>query len=63
MSTSTSPVTPDGLAGRPLTPFEATSLPAGPILRTFLNVASAWRLDRSQTMALLGLQAVSTYST
>lgn len=46
----------------PLTPRRATALPAGPVLRTFFNIASAWSLDRAQTMALIGSDSVSTYS-
>lgn len=51
-----------GSPDAPLRPFEATSLPAGPILRTFFNIARAWRLTRPQAMVLLGMQSVSTYS-
>jgi hypothetical protein len=34
---------------------------AGAALRTFFNIACAWRLDAEQAMALLGLSSRSTY--
>ena len=45
-----------------LTPGTATTLPTGPILRSFFDIASAWSLDRARTMALIGSDSVSTYS-
>ncbi len=34
---------------------------SGPALRTFFNIAKAWKLGREEQMRLLGLEASSTY--
>lgn len=34
---------------------------SGPALRTFFNIAKAWKLSREEQMRLLGLKAGSTY--
>ena len=50
-------------ASRPLFDREAAlALPPGPALRAFFRIADAWKLNRDQTMALLGIEGVSTYS-
>jgi len=40
----------------------AREIQPGPVLRTFFNIARAWKLDRPNTMALLGIDATTTYS-
>ena len=40
----------------------ALTLPPGPALRAFFRIAEAWTLNREQTMALLGVEGVSMYS-
>lgn len=38
-----------------------TAVVAGAALRTFFNIADAWRLNAEQAMTLLGLDSRSTY--
>lgn len=47
-------------ASRPARSLPPAELAAG-ALRTFFNIATAWRLDAEQAMRLLGLSSRSTY--